>query len=528
EELLERVWPDSYVEEGVISVNIFMLRKSLAEGDSQTEFIKTVPKQGYRFVAPVEATAEPSGFQRQLPTVDAASKSLAVLPFRWLSADDSGEYLGLGIADALITRLSRIRNLVVRPTSSVRKYTNDTLDAVAIGQQLKVDIVLEGNIRRYGKKLRVSVQLVSVREATPLWADRFDKQFTDIFTVEDSISEQVAEALTLKLSGEEKRQLSKQHTKSAAAYHLYLKGRYFWNKRTEESLMRGREYFHKAIEIDPDYALAYAGLADSYLLGSSRQRPTEVMPKAKASAMRAIEIDDNLSEAHTSLARINMSFDWDWAGAEKEFHQALELNPNYATAHQWYANYLLATGRTREAIREIKEALDLDPLSMSINSAVGWVHYMTREFDEAIAAYERALEMDPTFVLAQREIGIVYEQKGIYAKAVEALQTAIKLSKVGLIEWGFLAHTYAASGSKEEALKVVSQLEPRANKNPVLPQVIAAIYLELADKENALRWLEEAYINRASPMIWLKVDPWFDRLRQEDKFLVLLRRIGLE
>jgi TolB-like protein len=525
EALLERIWPDSYVEEGVISVNIFMLRKSLAAGDSETEFIKTVPKQGYRFAAPVEVSTEPLGAEPPLP---AASKSLAVLPFRWLNEDDSDEYLGLGIADALITRLCSIRDLVVRPTSSVRKYTNDPMDAVAIGQQMGVDIVLEGSLRRYGERLRVSVQLVGVQQAAPLWADRFDKQFTDLLSVEDSISEQVAEALTLRLSGEEKSQLSKQHTKSAAAYQLYLKGRYFWNKRTAEGLRKGVEYFHKAIEIDPDYALAYAGLADSYLLGSSQQPPKEAMPKAKAAVTRAIEIDDNLSEAHTSLARINMSFDWDWPGAEKRFQQALELNPNYATGRQWYANYLLATGRTREAIREIKQALELDPLSMSINSAVGWVHYMAREFDEAIAAYERALEMDPTFVLAQREIGMVYEQKGIYTKAVEALQTAIKLSKFGLIEWGVLAHTYAASGRKEEALKVVSQLEPTADKNPVLPQVIAAIYLELADKEKALRWLEEAFINRSSPLIWLKVDPWFDRLRQEGEFIGLLRRIGLE
>jgi TolB-like protein len=247
EALLERIWQDSYVEEGVISVNIFRLRKSLAAGDSETEFIKTVPKQGYRFAAPVEVSTEPLGAEQPLP---AASKSLAVLPFSWLNEDDADDYLGLGIADALITRLCSIRDLVVRPTSSVRKYTNDPLDAVAIGRQMGVDIVLEGSIRRYGERLRVSVQLVDVQQAAPLWADRFDKQFTDLLIVEDSISEQVAETLTLKLSGEEKRQLSKQHTKSAEAYQLYLKGRYFWNKRTEESLRKGIEYFHKAIELN--------------------------------------------------------------------------------------------------------------------------------------------------------------------------------------------------------------------------------------------------------------------------------------
>jgi tetratricopeptide (TPR) repeat protein len=393
---------------------------------------------------------------------------------------------------------------------------------------MDVDIVLEGSIRRYGKKLRVSVKLVSVKDTAPLWADRFDKQLTDILTVEDSIAERVAEALTLRLSGEEKRQLVKQHTKSGAAYHLYLKGRYFWNKRTEESLRKGIEYFQRAIEIDPDYALAHAGLADSYLSGLSRQPPTEAMPKAKTAAMRAIEIDCDLSEAHASLARIKMAFDWDWPGAEKEFHQALELNPNYATGRQWYANYLLATGRTEAATGEIKRALDLDPLSLSINSAVGWVHYMAREFDEAIAAYERALEMDPTFVVAQREIGMVHGQMGNYTKSVDALQAAIKLSKTGLIEWGILAHTYASSGSKAKAMKVVSQLEPTAHNNPVLPQLLAAIYLELSDNKNAFRWLEEAYVTRSSSLIWLKVDPWFDRLRQEGEFIVLLKRIGLE
>lgn len=239
EEILERVWPDSFVEEGVISVNIFTLRKSLAEGNNEAEIIKTIPKQGYRFVASVEESDEP--FQQRPPTADATSKSIAVLPFRWLNADDEDEYLGLGIADGLITRLSSIRDLMVRPTSSVRKYEHDALDAVAIGRQMEVDVVLEGSIRRYGERLRVSVQLVSARGAAPLWATRFDEQFTDILSVEDSISELVAEAMTLKLSGEERRQLSTRHTKSDEAYHLYLKGRYFWNKRTGESLRSQRQ-----------------------------------------------------------------------------------------------------------------------------------------------------------------------------------------------------------------------------------------------------------------------------------------------
>ncbi|HJQ24562.1 MAG TPA: winged helix-turn-helix domain-containing protein [Blastocatellia bacterium] len=525
EEILARVWPDSFVEEGVISVNIFTLRKCLAEDG--TEFIQTVPKQGYRFVAPVDEDDAASLLRQQRPATPSASKAIAVLPFRWLNVDDADRYLGLGIADALITRLSNLTNLIVRPTSSVRKYEQDAADAVTIGQRLAVDAVLEGSIRRYGERLRVSVQLVSVRAGAPAWAEMFDEPLADLFAVEDSISERVADALTLKLTGEERSRLGHRHTRNAEAYSFYLKGRYFWNKRSEDGLSRGIEYFHKAIEMDSHYALAYAGLADSYLLGAKRQPPKEAMPRARAAALRAIEIDDRLGEAHTSLARIQMSFDWDWPGAEKAFQRALALNPNYATAHQWYANYLVATGRRREAIREIKRALELDPLSISINSAVGWVHYMAREFDDAITAYERALELEPTFLMAQREAAMVYAAKGDGAQAMAAVEMALAMSNGGWIEMGILAHTLAAAGRQQEALDVLFRLEPAVSEEYVLPQIIAATYLQLADKRKALGWLAAAYSHQSSSLMWLKADPWFDDLRREPEFLALLQRIGL-
>ncbi|MGH9934631.1 MAG: winged helix-turn-helix domain-containing protein, partial [Blastocatellia bacterium] len=456
EALLKAVWPDSFVEEGVLSVNVFKLRKTLGENEG-LKFIETVPKRGYRFVAAVKTVyIEPAPLTAT--PIGGVIISIAVLPFRSLGADGSDDYLGLGMADALITRLSNIRRLVVRPTSAVRKYTGPAQDAQAVARDLMVESVLEGSFRRSGERIRVTVQLISPHASAPLWAEKFDEQFTDIFAVEDSISAQVALSLLQQLSGEEERRLAKRQTANAEAYRLYLKGRYFWNKRTEAGLRKGIEYFQQALEIDPHYALAWAGIADSYLLGANTQTPREAMPKAKAAALRALELDDTLAEAHASLARIRMFFDWDWAGAESEFTRALELNPNYTTARQWFANYLIAMGRAPEAIAQINLAQELDPLSLIINTARGWIYYFARQYDQALEQYQRVLEMDSSFVMAQREIGMIYERKGMYAEAIAATHQAISLSGENAIVLCLLGRFYAAAGQRDEAEQVIARL----------------------------------------------------------------------
>jgi DNA-binding winged helix-turn-helix (wHTH) protein/tetratricopeptide (TPR) repeat protein len=525
EELLNRVWPDAFVEEGVLSVNIFMLRKALAEGNF-AQFIETVPRRGYRFTAHVKEIIDESS-QANSPLTIATYKSVAVLPLKSRGDNSDDEYLGLGIADALITRLGKIKSLVVRPTSTVRKYAGLDVDAMTVGREMMVASVLEGSIRRADERLRVTVQLVSVSDGVPLWAEKFDEQFTDIFTVEDRISDRVAEALMIEITGEEKAQLSRRATSNSEAYRLYIKGRFFWNKRTEEGLEKGIEYFKRAIDVDSKYALAYAGLADSYLVGSSSASPVEAMSKAKAAAIKAVELDQYLAEAHTSLARIKMSFDWDWAGAESEFEQALELNPNYSTARQWYANLLLATGRAKEAIAQIRIAQELDPASVVINSAAGWVHYLAREYEQAIAAYRKALEMDPNFVLALRESGMIYGQMGMYREAIAAIRKAIAIGGQNPIVLMLLARVLARSGSEAETRKIIDQLMRLSNRSYVSPHVFASVYIGLDEREKALIYLDKAYEDRSSPLIWLKLDPWFDSVRNDERFKLLLNRINL-
>jgi TolB-like protein/Flp pilus assembly protein TadD len=528
EALLKAVWPDSFVEEGVLSVNVFKLRKALGENEG-LKFIETVPKRGYRFVAEVKTVyATPPPPIAPAPRTDQTITSIAVLPFKSLGADSSDDYLGLGLADALITRLSNIPRLVVRPTSAVRKYAGLAQDAQAVASDLMVESVLEGSLRRSGERLRVTVQLISAHAGAPLWAEKFDEQFTDIFAVEDSISAQVAHALLRQLSGEEERRLAKRQTANAEAYLLYLKGRYFWNKRTEAGLRKGIEFFQQALETDPQYALAWAGIADSYLLGANIRPPREEMPKAKAAALRALELDDTLAEAHASLGRIKMFFDWDWTGAESEFKRALELNPNYATARQWFANYLIAVGRAQEAVAEINLAQELDPLSLVINTARGWVCYFAREYDQALEQYQRVLEMDPSFVQAQREIGMVYERKGMVAEALAATQQAISLGGENAIVLTLLGRFYAVAGQRDEAEQVIARLNALASTRYTPPMLFAPIYAALGEREQALDWLERAYEDRSSPLVWLKVDPWFDDLRDDPRFADLLLRVGLQ
>ncbi len=525
DELMQTVWPDAIVEESNLSQNIFTLRKALGESPTKPKYIETIPRRGYRFIASVREVRYEGA-----DLTGVAVRSIAVLPFKPLGAKNGDEYLGLGLADALITRLSNIGQIVVRPTSSVRKYTGLEQDPVAVGRALRVESVLDGSLRRSGERIRVTVQLVSVRDGVPLWADRFDEKFTDIFVVEDSISERVAAALMLKLTGEDKKRLTKRYTENIEAFQLYLKGRYYWNKRTGQGLKKGIEYFQQAIEKDPTYALAYAGLADCYNLLSLYGvfPPKETMPRAKAAAMRALEIDNTLAEAHTSLAYAKLYYDWDWAGAKREFLRALELNPNYATAHHWYHEYLTAMGWFEESHAEILQAQELDPLSLIISTDVGWGLYYARRYDQAIEQLRKTIEMDPTFAVAHFILGLCYGQKGLFKESAAEIQKAIAIlgDNPLALAVGVLGHAYAVSGKKDRALKVFEQLKDLSKRCYVPAYSLAIIYTGLGQKDQALKWLRKAYEERYDRLIYLKVEPMFDSLRSDPRFKDLLRRIG--
>ena len=525
DELMRIIWPDAFVEEANLANNISLLRKILGDRADNRLYIETIPRRGYRFVASVKELENGS----QKDEAIAAVRSIAVLPFKPLNPDDGDEYLGLGIADALITRLGNIRKIIVRPTSAVRKYTGLEQDPVEAGRELRVESVLEGGIQRSGERIRVTVQLVDISNSAPLWADKFDEKFTDIFTVQDSISEKVAGSLMLKLTSEERRLLTKRYTENTEAYRLYLQGLHYKNKGTKDSALKAIEYFNHAIEIDPHYALAYTGLAGSYCwLSHVYSDPRETAPKAKAAAERALELDDSLAEAHTSLARLSISYDWNWPAAEREYLRAIELNPNYAEAHQWYGFYLTVMGRFDEAIREIDRAQELDPLSFMRSAFRGWSLYFARRYDEAIEQFRKLVEMDPNFHMAYWGLGMAYDEKGEFSEAIAEFQKALSTPDGGGAEMiTRLGHVYATSGKKEEAQRLLAELEEMSARRYVSPMLMARIHTGLDEKERAFEFLERAFTERSPWMVYLKVDPVFDNLRSDPRFANLVRRMGL-
>jgi len=459
------------------------------------------------------------------PAPPAPIKSIAVLPFKPLVAESRDELLEMGMADTLITRLSNIRQVIVRPMSAVRKYTELEQDAVAVGREQRVDAILEGRIQRSGDKVRVTVRLVKVADEEVLWAGQFDEKFTDIFAVQDSISERVAAALALKLTGEEQKRLTKRYTDNTVAYQLYLKGRYNWNKTTEEGLKKAIDFFNQAIEKDPSYALAYAGLADAYtsLDWYGVLSTKEANPRAKAAAIKALEIDETLAEAHASLAAVRQ-YEWDWAGAEREYQRAIGLNPNYAVAHQWYGVYLAYMGRMDEGIAEMTRAQELDPLSLAINAQLGFLFYLARRYDQAIEQCQRTLEMEPGYEEARIYLAWIYVQKGMYEEAIAQYQ---KLKGDIPDVLAMLGAAYAVSGQRGKARDVLAELKEISQRRYVPPVFVAAIYTGLGDKDQAFAWLEKAYEDRDESFVGLKVLPLFDPLRSDQRFADLLRRMGL-
>jgi TolB-like protein/Tfp pilus assembly protein PilF len=528
EELRKKLWPgDTFVdfEHGVNSA-VARLREILGDSADSPRYIETLPRRGYRFIASLQGppTAHPKRRMGKKIT------SLAVLPFENVTAEPEAEYISDGITENLINRIAQLPRFRVMARSTVFRYKGRATDPQTIGRELNVGAVLMGRVLQRGETLIVTAELVDVVNGWQLWGEQYNRKRTDILAVQDEITKEISERLHLHLTGEDKKRLTKRHTQDTEAYYLYLKGRYCWNKRTQEGIERGIEYFKQAIERDVNFSLAYAGLSDSYYLlgdtGYSALTPEEAIPRTKAAALRALQIDDTLAEAHASLASV-LTSEWDWRGAEKEYKRSIELDPSYATVRQWYGFYLAGMGRLEEALLEAKRAQELDPLSIIINRDLGLIYYYARQPDRSIEQYQKTIELDSNFALAHQGLGRVYLLKGMHQLAVEHLLRAASLAGDNVAISGALGHAYAATGNTGEARRILGNLLERSGRSYVTPMSIAVIYTGLGETENAFGWLEKAHAERSGGLLTLKVHPIFDGLRPDPRFQGLIRRIGL-
>jgi TolB-like protein/DNA-binding winged helix-turn-helix (wHTH) protein/Tfp pilus assembly protein PilF len=590
EELRSRVWPnESFGDfDQALNIAIGKLRSALGDSAENPRFIETLPKRGYRFIADVsvlDADARPKrpqfvaedplgsqekktepGHTLQGAGLAAASKpwlwmtrrvivalafvlslsilsvwffrsrgpapagirSLAVLPLENLSGDASQSYFADGMTDELITDLAQISALRVISRTSVMVYKGARKPLPQIARELNVDAVVEGTVLRSGDRVRITAQLIEASTDKHLWSQSYEGELRDTLALQNRVASTIADQIRINLTPREQAALKNVKVVNPQAYESYLKGRYFWNKRTADGLKVALAYFKQAIEEDPKYAQAYSGLADTYaLLGDWEYgvlAPKEAYPKAKAAASKALELDDTLSEAHASLASLGM-FDWDWQSAEKEFRRAIELNPGYATAHQWYAWNLNLLGRQNEAIAEMRKAESLDPLSLIISADMADVLFVARLYDESIQQSRKTLGMDPNFAVARFELGQAYLEKHMYEEAVAALQKAVQLSGGNPTFAATLAQAYVASGKRSEAVKLLDILKKRSSTVFLNASEIAMIYASMGDSDQAMNWLAKGFEERFNPGVLLR--PGFDPLRADPRFQNLLHRVGL-
>jgi len=577
DDLLERIWGDSIVEESNLSQTIFVLRKALGENTKEPRFILTVPNRGYQFIASVIETGTENkilneeiltladtdsektkpGIQKPKttkriwlaaaplvlilafgiywfypaakPATVSDVKTIAVLPFEDLSAEQTEKYLGVSLADALVNKFGGLKQITVRPTRTVLKYAESRDDANKIGRELQVDAVLDGRIQRIGSRVRVSVQLIRTADNATIWTENFDDEFTNFFAVQDSISRKVVQSLAVQMDENERRRFEQRGTANAEAYQAYLRGRYFWNKRTGESLQKAVGHFEQAIEKDPNFALAYTGLADCYQLLAEygAATPHEAFPKAKAASQKALEIDDQLAEAHTGLGYTQTFYDWDWAGAEQSFKRALELNPNYATAHQWYGEYLIVRGRFDEARAHFERALEIEPVSPIILTDLAFLYDFQGDYDKELEQARKVIEIDPNFAFGYFYLGLAYERKQIYPEAADALARSMTLFGEPPECEREVKEAFLKNGIKGFWQKRLEQIETRPHLKNFQAYNKALVYIRLGDKENALKSLNEAYERRDSWMVNAKYESRLDSLRGDPRFQDLLRRMNL-
>jgi len=582
EELRRRLWPGgTFVDfDHSISSSVNKLRSALNDSSTHPHFIETVGRRGYRFLADVKAVSAAGASLEKTPASCSVSGApararlspfrrwvvvmggvalvaagtigyfqrtrfraqsgapagrvvVAVLPFENLTGDAGQDYFSDGLTEEMISQLGRLdpEHLGVIARTSVMHYKNSQEPLEQISRELGVQYVLEGSVRRDSDRVRIAAQLIQVRDQTHLWSRQYDRDLSNLLALQGEIAQEITDEIQLAL-GERKRNkavlqpaLSPQ---SYESYEFYLKGRYFLNRRTPESLQQAIEYFHQAVARDPNYARAYAGLADSYGLisGYNLTPRTESMPKARAAALRALQIDDRLAEAHSSLALIAELYDWDWQTAEKEFRRAIELDPNYATAHHWYAEYLGNQGRFDEAFAESERARRLDPLSLIIAADNGAILYFSRQYDPAIEKFRAVLEMEPNFPRAHM-VDSAYVQKGMYADALADIEKWRRVQDGPLI-WGYLAYVYGRSGQRLRAQHELEKLEQFSRRRPMDPGPILLAHIGMGNKDEAFAWFEKAYLAHSGMLTTLKVEPIYDPLRNDPRFADLLRRVGLQ
>lgn len=554
EELLETVWAGTFVEEGSLTQTVSILRKALDRNDGQ-QWIRTVPKRGYCYVGPVGestgASPEPvvaerprvrrwlvallivativatglALLQRREAPVAPRLARLVVLPVANLSGDPGHDYVSDGLTEELIAQLSTLdagRLAVIARTSSMTyKGTRKPIDQIA--RELHVDYVLESSLRWSGNRLRITAQLVRTQDQSPVWTSSYDRTAQDMLSMEDEVARAIAQQIDSNLPGR-----AKSRPPAAEAYLPYLEGRYYWNKRTRESLEQAIVRLQRALALDPRFARAHAALADCHvslgLLGAGR--PSELFAAAKEEARKALALDPNLAEAHTSLAYLKFWDEWDWPGAESEFRKAIALNPDYATAHQWYAEYLRLMGRFDESIAESRKALELDPLSLVINMEAGLPYYFRGQYGKAAEHFQKAIALDPHFALAYVEMGWVYEDSGDLPRAIATLRKAAELDDTTPVLVA-LANAYAAAGQSAEARRILQTLEERAKTSSVSPFLLATVHLRLGERDESLALLERAYREHDWALIWANVSSRLDPLRSDPRFQAIMRRFNL-
>jgi len=579
DELLNEVWPDAIVEENNLDKNISLLRQVLGERDGKGKFIETVRGHGFRFVPEVreveteatyrgpseeEPASQPSTlrvseprrttvlvkpkwrtrlpllaliallatagvvgiyFWRRSSANTTTTKIIAVLPFKSLVAAERDEALQLGMADALISKLSEADEITVRPLSAVRRYDSPDQDSIAAGRQLNVEAVLDGSLQTSGDRVRVTARLVRVSDGKQLWASQLDEKYTDIFRVQDSISERVANALKIRLTNNDNRR----HTDKFEAYELYLKGLLHALRLTRAETEKAVGYFQQAIELDRNYSLPYLGLARAYMAMAltSGLPSSQVIPKAKDAALRAVEIDPGNSEGYTTLAFISFWYEWDWQAAEKYCERALDLDPKNAEAHFAYAHLLSNSGRHEKALAEIKLARELDPLSLRTNAAEGQIFFFAKDYDNALDRLKKTIDLDPSFWLSHLFISRVYTEKGMHSEAVEEAKKAAELSGNSQSH-AYRAYALVRWGKFSEARQVLNELLKTSTETYVPPYNIALVYNALGERESALNYLEKGFSERDVRMVFLKVEPYWDTLRSEPRFIDLIKRMKIE
>lgn len=582
DDLLKQVWPDSFVEESSLAQHVSLLRKAMQDGENGISYIETVPKSGYRFTAKVrevspsggketlptearESSAAPGGPKRfrswvavlagaavllvvaaatwpflgtgiwrrsSRPAPSAGKAMVVVLPFQNLTGDPGQDFFSDGFTEEMITQLGHLdpAHLGVIARTSAMHYRDTKLGVGAIARELGVQYVVEGSVRRAGNRIRISAQLIQARDQTHLWAQNYDREGRDILDVQSQVASAIAEQIELKLTPEASSRFARSTPVDLEAYDAYLQGRYFWNRRDRQGLQKAVQYLEQAVAKDPNQPKFYAGLADALaILGSLPDSPIprpEAMERARAAAMKAISLDESSAEPHTSLAFVEMHYDWNWAAAEKEFRRAIELNSSYATAHHWYAYYLMAMGRQEESLAEIRRAQELDPLSLIIQRDVADMLYYARRYDEAIAQCRKTLERDPRFVLANFSLYLIYAQKKMIPEMDEALREIRGSGQEGLPLAG-PAVGDAMAGRSALARKELQELRQLQTQGRDLAYVLAVVYATLGDRDQAFHWLEVAYKSRNGSLILLKTDPAMDPLRNDPRFAELLRKMKL-